>query len=93
MAARNRQKERYRGLKVQCNALLGTRHLREFCSLSAKSASFLTGLIDKMKLSARAYDRILRMSRTIADIEGNDNIDTTHLMEAAQFRGFDKEIW
>ncbi len=93
LAARKRQMERYKNLHFKCNAQLNVRGLKDFCQIDTKCASFLGGLIDKMRLSARAYDRILRVSRTIADLAGEDVINSNHLLEAAQFRGFDREIW
>lgn len=93
LAARKRQAERYKDCNITCNSRLGARHLRRFCKLDSKGVAFLSKLIEKMNLSARAYDRILRVSKTIADLDGKDEIDSTHLLEAAQYRGFDREIW
>lgn len=93
LAARKRQMERYKKKKIACNSQLGVRDLKEFCKLSNECSTYLTKIIEKMNLSARAYDRILRVSRTIADIEGVENITTNHLLEAAQYRGLDREIW
>ncbi len=93
LAARKRQSDRYKELNIKCNSQLGVKGLREFCKMDREGALFLSKLMEKMNLSARAYDRILRVSRTIADMEGAENIATPHLLEAAQYRGFDREIW
>ena len=93
LAARKRQFARYKNIKITCNGRLGVREMREFCGLSSACTSFLGKLIEKMQLSARAYDRILRVSRTIADLEGAEDIAIPHLLEAAQYRGFDREVW
>lgn len=93
LTARKRQAERYRNANINCNSQLNARGLKEFCGLDARSVAFLSGLIEKMKLSARAYDRIIRVARTIADLRGDENICTNDLLEAAHYRGFDKEIW
>lgn len=92
-AARKRQLERYKNLSIKCNSQLGVRAIKEFCKIGPDGTAFLSKLIEKMNLSARAYDRILKLSRTIADMEGAENILTPHLLEAAQYRGFDREIW
>lgn len=93
LAACRRQRERYKNCRINYNGQLSVRGLREFCGLGADEISFLTRLIEKMNLSARAHDRILRVAKTIADIEGADQIATVHLLEAAQYRSFDREIW
>ncbi len=93
LAARKRQSERYKNKRIKYNSQLGVRELKEFCRLDSAGVAFLGKLIDKMNLSARAYDRIIRVSRTIADIEGKEQITTEHLLEAAQYRGLDREIY
>ena len=93
LTARKRQNERYKNLNIKCNAELGVRGIREFCKVGNDAHAFLAKLMDKMNLSARAYDRILRVSRTIADIEGAESINMQHLLEAVQYRGLDREIY
>ena len=92
--ARNKQIERfcnYRG--VFYNAQMQTRALREFCVLPDKGLSLLHRAMEKLRLSARAYDRILKVARTIADLEDDDYIQTAHVAEAIQYRSLDREGW
>jgi len=66
---------------------------REFCELSQASNALLKGAMNKLKLSARAYDRILKVARTISDLAGSEEIKTEHLAEAIQYRSLDRESW
>ncbi len=92
LAARKIQAERYRGSKIKCNARLGPKKMRELGIIDGESALFLSRLVDKMRLSARAYDRIIKVARTIADLACDKRISTHHILEAAQYRSFDREI-
>jgi magnesium chelatase family protein len=67
--------------------------LQAFCALDAQSQSYLRGAINDLQLSARAYDKILRVARTIADLDGEDKIDSRHIFEAAQYRDLDRKLW
>jgi magnesium chelatase family protein len=67
--------------------------LREFCSLPDDALPLLQQAMEKLRLSARAYDRILKVARTIADLEEQDCILTTHIAEAIQYRSLDREGW
>ena len=67
-----------------------TRHLRKFCELDASSRRILEGAIDKLGLSARAYDRILKVARTIADLAGEEKIASAQVAEAIQYRALDR---
>ena len=89
-AARAIQRERYRRTSIQCNAEMSSRHLRRHCELDASSRSLLTQAIDRLGLSARAHDRILKVSRTIADLAGIERIDSSHVAEAVQYRALDR---
>ena len=82
VAARSRQMQR----AGKPNAMLGSRELRRDGALSARDRTLLERALDKLGLSARAYHRILRVARTIADLDGSDTIATPHLMEAIQYR-------
>ncbi len=95
--ARRIQIERFRELKrkkrIFANAQMETREIRRFCPISKDSENLLKTAIEKFGLSARAYDRILKVARTIADIEGKENIEPFHIAEAIQYRSFDRSIW
>ena len=88
-AARQIQRERYKGDPAMCNAHTGPRELREFCALSAEGESLMHEAFDAMGLSARSYDRILRVARTIADLAGSENIEAGHIAEAVQYRSYE----
>jgi magnesium chelatase family protein len=92
--AREIQKERYSGQNgIFTNSQMGTRELKEYCALEPAGTMLLKTAIQKLNLSARAYDRILKVSRTIADIDGSDSIKTEHLAEAIHFRSLDRDNW
>jgi magnesium chelatase family protein len=89
-AARTIQRERFRSAHVQCNAEMSTRHLRKFCDLEPPSRRLLTQAIERLGLSARAHDRILKVSRTIADLAATEKIESAHVAEAVQYRALDR---
>jgi magnesium chelatase family protein len=89
-AARAVQRERFRRTAIRSNAEMSTRHLRRFCELDAPSRRLLLAAIERLGLSARAYDRILKVSRTIADLGGEEQINTSHVAEAVQYRALDR---
>jgi len=93
IAARWRQIERFRGRTVSCNARMGSRDLKEHCRLDETTLNFLKLAMDEYKLSARAYDRILKVGRTIADLSGCDGLTADHVSEAVQLRSLDKQLW
>ena len=87
-AARKLQRQRY-GSGAMCNALTGSRELRDFCALDSDGEALMKAAFDSMNLSARSYDRILRVARTIADLEGSESIRSEHIGEAIQYRTYD----
>ena len=94
IAAREIQEVRYKNeIGVYANAQMSSRMLRQICRLNNDSAELLKIAMDKLGLSARAYDRILKVSRTIADLEGSEDIKTEHVSEAIQYRSLDREGW
>ena len=78
---------------IYCNAQMGSRQLRNFCRIDAGGEHLLSAAMGKLKLSARAHDHILKISRTIADLAASETIRPEHLAEAIQFRGLDREGW
>jgi magnesium chelatase family protein len=92
--ARERQQERFCGdAKVNCNARMATRHLKQHCKLTQDSQELIRVAMNELNLSARAYDRILKVSRTIADLDGKTEISAEHVSEAIQYRTFDRTLW
>lgn len=92
--ARQRQAERFRGIPgVYKNADMGTAELRRFCRIDARGHELLRTALHRLGLSARAYDRILKVARTIADLEGSEHIQLHHLAEAVQYRSLDRQYW
>ena len=92
-AARVRQLERFKGTAVTNNAHIPPGMLRETCKMTDAASNMLHGVFDRMGLSARAYDRLLKVARTIADLDRADIIDTPHLAEAVQYRSLDRKYW
>ncbi|MDY6327735.1 MAG: YifB family Mg chelatase-like AAA ATPase [Bacteroidales bacterium] len=94
VSAREIQKQRFQGHeKLFCNAQMSSRMVREFCKIDENCNSILKNAMDRLGLSARAYDRILKVSRTIADLEGSPDIEIGHLSEAINFRSLDRDSW
>jgi magnesium chelatase family protein len=92
--ARAIQEERYKSTDgVYANAHISSKMLREICVISTAGENLLKRAMEKLNLSARAYDRILKVSRTIADLAGTEDIRTEHLAEAIQYRSLDREGW
>ena len=78
---------------IHCNAQMPPKLVREFCQLDAQGDKMLSYAMDKMGLSARAYDRILKVARTIADLDGSETIQVVHISEAISYRSLDREDW
>ena len=94
LAARQIQQERFSSKrKVRNNAQMGSKDIKAFVPLDTDSESLLRMALTELNLSARAYDRILKVSRTIADLAGAEKVDSTHLSEAIQYRTLDRQIW
>lgn len=92
-AARKIQQERLKGTTANCNAQMNSAMTREFCVASEPAMKMLQMAFDKLGLSARAYDKILRVARTIADLDKSERIEATHIAEAIQYRSLDRKFW
>jgi magnesium chelatase family protein len=93
-AAREIQTERFKTLeKVHYNAQMNTKEIREFCQLDQSSLQLLKSAMERLNLSARAYDRILKVARTIADLGQSESVNGNHISEAIQYRSLDREGW
>ncbi len=92
-AAREIQNNRFAETGITCNARITPAKLQEICQLSDKGKVILKNAFDRLGLSARAYDRILKVARTIADLDGSEVIDTSHIAEAIQYRSLDRKYW
>lgn len=93
IAARKIQEERFRGTDITCNALITPDKLQEMCPMDEPAQMLMKGVFDKLGLSARAYDRILKVARTIADIDNSEVIKKQHVAAAAQYRSLDRKYW
>ncbi len=94
LRARRIQEERFRGVRgVHCNAQMGTSLLQKHAALDGASSERLRAAMQQLNLSARAYDRILKVGRTIADLEGTERIQSHHIAEAISYRGLDRDNW
>ncbi len=91
--ARNMQLDRYKKYGIFSNSELSTELIRKYCILSKESKKILERAFKQLGLSARAYMRILKIARTIADLDNSENIDTTHIIEAIQYRSLDRKYW
>ncbi len=92
--ARKVQHKRFEGMKnIYCNADMGSKELRKFCKIDSASEELLKMAMTRLGLSARAYDRIIKVSRTIADLENSEHILPQHISEAIQYRTLDRELW
>ena len=92
-AAREIQNRRFRGTGITCNARITPDALHGFCPMSEKSSALLKTAFDRLGLSARAYDRVLKVCRTIADLDGSEAIEPRHVAEAVQYRSLDRKYW
>jgi magnesium chelatase family protein len=91
--ARAIQRERFKDEGILCNALMNHKQVRKFCMLDKEESELLKMAMTELNFSARAYDKILKVSRTIADLTGSENIKTEHLSEAIQYRSLDRDFF
>ena len=90
--ARSIQLQRFEKTKVHANAQMGTREIKRFCAVKEDAEKLLETAINKLGLSARAYSRVLKVGRTIADLAGTENIEASHIAEAIQYRSLDRRM-
>src|SRR5690606_33411207 len=94
MKAREVQTKRYQDLPtIHYNAQIGPKHLHEYCQLDEPGKNLIKNAMERLNLSSRFYDRILRVSRTIADLEESEKLQSSHIAEAIQYRSLDREGW
>jgi magnesium chelatase family protein len=94
VAARQRQQERFKDRpKITCNARMGSRELKLCCALDEATLELLKFAMADLNLSARAYDRVLKVARTMADLAGAERIGSEHISEAIQYRSLDRQLW
>ncbi len=91
--ARERQLERFEGEKIYCNAQMSSRQIRKYCDITPESERMLESAMNRLGLSARAHDRILKVARTIADLGSEENVLSDHVSEAIQYRSLDRSYW
>lgn len=91
--ARAIQNERYRGTGITCNARLTSALMQKYCRLTPDADKILKTAFESLGMSARSYDRILKIARTVADLDGADKIDYIHIAQAIQFRSLDRKYW
>jgi len=92
-SARDIQTERFKGTDITCNARITSDIMSRVCPMTDKARDLLKGVFDRLGLSARAYDRILKVARTCADMEGQEVIGQQHIAQAVQFRSLDRKYW
>lgn len=93
LLARQIQEKRFENQSINYNAQMGPKDLEKFCELNDTSMNLIKNAMEKLNLSARAYDRILKVSRTIADLEQAIDVEPSHIAEAIQYRNLDREFW
>ncbi len=91
--AREIQRKRFEGTGITCNAKMTPKMTKDYCILSDEASALLKASFEKLGLSARAYDKLLRIARTIADLEGSEGIETAHISQAIQYRSLDRKFW
>lgn len=92
-AARERQRNRLAGSGFTCNAKMDTRTTRETCHMTSDAQFLMRQAFDRLQLSARAYDKLLKIARTVADLDASDDIQMEHVAEAIQYRSLDRKLW
>lgn len=92
-AARAIQTERLKGSGISCNAKMDAAQTKKFCRPTPEGMILLERVFEKLELSARAYDKILRIARTVADLDGSETVNSDHISQAVQYRSLDRTLW
>jgi magnesium chelatase family protein len=93
LAARQIQHERFRGARTRYNAQMSSRELRKYCVLDEECLELLRASVNELGLSARAHDKVMRVARTIADLDASPSIRAQHIQEAVNYRMLDRHLW
>jgi magnesium chelatase family protein len=93
MQARSQQEDRFEGADTHCNAQMGAQGVQTHCDVDEAGTNLLRTATDRLGLSARGYTRILKVARTVADLEGATQIRPDHVSEAIQYRSLDRDWW
>ena len=91
--AREIQRERFKGTKTLCNAKITAEQFEKVCVIDKEAEQTLREAFESLGLTARAYDRVLKVARTIADLDGSEVIRSEHMLEAVQYRSLDRKYW
>ena len=91
--AREIQNKRFAGTGISCNANMTAAATREYCTMTDDANMLMKNSFERLGMSGRAYDKVLRVARTIADLAGSENIEFEHIAEALQFRALDRKYW
>jgi len=91
--ARETQEQRFNNSTIQFNAQMTSRQIRDFCLMDSECQMLLKETMNDLGLSARAHDKVIRVARTIADLDGEENIQVVHLQEAVNYRLLDRNLW
>ena len=91
--ARNIQLERFKKMNLYCNAQMNPKHIRKFCRSDKEAEELLRSAISELRLSARAYHKVLKIARTIADLAEKEAINSSDVSEALQYRYLDRDLW
>ncbi len=91
--AREAQLKRFQGLKYSTNSRMSTKTIKKHCELDSEAEGLLHQAMTELDISARGYNKILKVSRTIADLDGSENVRIAHISEAVQYRNLDRDLW
>ncbi|MCQ2480734.1 MAG: YifB family Mg chelatase-like AAA ATPase [Clostridia bacterium] len=91
--ARKIQQERLKGTGISCNAKMDSAMTKKYCNPTPKAMQMLEQVFERLDFSARAYDKVLKVARTIADLDGSETIEASHIAQAVQFRSLDRKLW